>query len=424
MFFSCAPQILADTCPANPSTGFLGGECPTPASSAVNTDPDPIAAINAQIAEKQKEIDDIKQQADVYQQEIDQTKGTISSLEGEVNAIDNQIALTNLDIQTKQAQIDSLTLEIRSLQLSIDQKTTDINARKDVLASTIRQLDASTRTTTLELVMKYDNFNEFYSQAQAQAEMSKSLQDAISSIQRSRQELQTKQDELNKAQVDVKQAKTQLEDQKSTSEEQKGYKDDILSQTKKSSAQYQQLLSGSQNEADQVNSIISSLQTSLLSKLSGGQTTIDLPSPSGFIWPVPGRQINATFLDPSYNLGGRRHYGIDIEADQGTPVKATADGLVTGVRGPVVGGAPSVVQIQHGGGFVTYFLHMHQIFVAEGQNIKQGDIIGYSGGQCGTAGAGTCGVYTTGAHLHYEMHNCQIEKALSNCAVNPLNYLP
>lgn len=401
----------------DPSKGKVVATDPAPSTAPIVADPDPIASINAEIQAKQQHLDDLKQQADAYQQQISQTQVEINSLQTEVAAVDNQITLATLDLEAKQTQLDSLNLEIRSLQLSIDEKSSDIDSKKASLAETVRQLDVSSRVSTLALIMQTGSFSKFYSQAQAQAELSDSLQATISTIQQARQELQTQQDDLNRTKDDVEQQKLQLLDQQQTVTQEKAYKESLVSQSQKSAGQYQQLLNGSLSEVDEANAAIGALQASLQSRISGGGLTIDLPSPSGFIWPVPGRTINAYFLDPNYNLGGRRHYGIDIAADQGSPVKSTAEGVVVGIREPDMSGSPSVLQIQNGGGFVTYYLHLHQIFVAQGQQVKPGDFLGYSGGQCGTAGAGTCMLYTTGAHLHYEMH-------LNNVPVDPLKYLP
>lgn len=404
----------AETCPVSPTDNQLNRTC-TPAPAP---DPDLIAAYNAQIAEKQKQIDQLNSQADQYQQQIDASQGKISSIKAELSSIDNQIALANIDIQRKQTQIESLELEIRSLQLSIDQKNADVEAKRSMLAQSIRQLDASARTTPLSLVLQNGSFSEFYSQAQAQAALSTSLQSTIGEIQQAKQELQSKSDELNGIKDDIKQQQLNLADEKQAVVEQRNYKDSILNDTKKSAQQYESLLSGSQSEADNIQAEISQLHAALQAKLNASDTTtVDLPSPSGFIWPVASRKINAGFMDPSYGLNSGRHYGLDIDADQGTYVKVTADGLVVRVDPPTFGVYPSIVKIQHGGSFDTIYIHLHEIYVVKGQMVKQGDIIGRSGGKCYTAGAGKCGWFTTGDHLHYEMH-------LNNVPVNPLIYLP
>lgn len=406
--------VVAETCPISPTDNQLNRPCdPTPAP-----DPDLIATYNAQIAEKQKQIEDLNTQAATYQQQMDNTSGQILSLKTELSSIDNQIALTNIEIQSKQTKIESLEIEIRSLQASIEQKTADVTAKRILLGDAVRELDASSRTTTLALVLQTGSFNDFYSQAQAQAEISISLHSVISDIQQARRELETKQTGLSSVKDEVQQQKLQFQDQKQAVIEQKNYQDGLLSDTKKSAQQYALLLAGSEGKVDDVQAQIIQIQAALQAKLNASDgLPVDLPSPSGFIWPVSGREINAGFMDPRYGLNSGRHYGIDIETDQGDYVKATADGIVRKVDPPTTGIYPSVVKIQHGGNFDTLYLHLHEIFVANGQSIKQGDIIGRSGGTCYTAGAGKCGWFTTGSHLHYEMH-------INNIPVNPLLYLP
>lgn len=409
----------AVTCPVSPTDNQLNRTCePAPAP-----DPDLIASYNAQIAEKQKKIEDLNDQSANFQTQIDATQGKAQTLKSELSSIDNQIALANIDIVRKQTQLESLELEIRALQLSIEQKSADVDSKKTLLADNVRQLDSSSRTTTLALVMQTGSFSDFYSQAQAQTEINTSLQATIGDIKQARQELEAKQGELSKIKDDTQQQKLQLQDQKAVVVEQRNYKDTLLSDTKKSAQQYEQLLDGSLSQVEDVQAEITQLHAALQAKLNANDGGfVDIPSPSGFIWPVPGRLINAGFMDPSYGLNSGRHYGIDIDADQGTYVKATAEGQVARVDPPTSGVYPSVVKIQHGQDangsyFDTIFIHLNEIYVVKGQVVKQGDIIGRSGGTCYTAGAGKCGWFTTGSHLHYEMH-------LNNVPVNPLIYLP
>ena len=96
------------------------------------------------------------------------------------------------------------------------------------------------------------------------------------------------------------------------------------------------------------------------------------------------------------------HAGIDFGAPFGAPVYAVSDGRVdyAGYRG----GYGRYVRIQHGGGLGTGYGHMSRIAVANGQNVRRGQIIGY---------VGTSGL-STGPHLHYELYR-------NGAPVNPLS---
>ncbi len=89
----------------------------------------------------------------------------------------------------------------------------------------------------------------------------------------------------------------------------------------------------------------------------------------------------------------RAHRGVDYAANTGTPIMATADGVVI-KRGPN-GGLGNAIEIRHPNGFVTRYGHMSSFGsgISVGSRVKQEDVIGYVG-MTGLA---------TGPHLHYEM---------------------
>jgi murein DD-endopeptidase MepM/ murein hydrolase activator NlpD len=84
------------------------------------------------------------------------------------------------------------------------------------------------------------------------------------------------------------------------------------------------------------------------------------------------------------------HTGIDMKADQGVPVRATAPGVVTAAE--YSGGYGNMVEIDHGNGVVTRYGHLASIAVEDGQKVQAGAVIG----RVGSTGR------ATGPHLHYE----------------------
>lgn len=109
-------------------------------------------------------------------------------------------------------------------------------------------------------------------------------------------------------------------------------------------------------------------------------------------WPVDGK-FSSGFGMRDHPLRGKElfHSGVDISAERGAPVKATADGIVS-VSGFGKGNG-NVVVIEHGQGFSTVYAHNDRNSVKVGQTVKRGDVIAYAG----STGA------TTGVHVHYEV---------------------
>jgi murein DD-endopeptidase MepM/ murein hydrolase activator NlpD len=84
---------------------------------------------------------------------------------------------------------------------------------------------------------------------------------------------------------------------------------------------------------------------------------------------------------------------LDFTAPQGTPIYATADGVVK-TAGFSDGGYGNHVVINHGYGYETLYGHMYRVKARSGQRVKRGDLIGY----VGSTGK------STGPHCHYEVH--------------------
>ncbi len=98
------------------------------------------------------------------------------------------------------------------------------------------------------------------------------------------------------------------------------------------------------------------------------------------------------------------HKGLDISARTGTPVFATADGVITFSDNKSLLG--NMVIVDHGHGLVTRYAHLNKIYKQSGDSIKRGDILG----EVGNTGR------TTGPHLHYDVR-------LNGISVNPEKYI-
>jgi murein DD-endopeptidase MepM/ murein hydrolase activator NlpD len=123
-------------------------------------------------------------------------------------------------------------------------------------------------------------------------------------------------------------------------------------------------------------------------------------SGAGLIWPLSG-PITSPF-GPRY---GGFHPGIDIGVPIGAPIHAAKAGTV--IYASWMSGYGNVVIIDHGGGFSTLYAHQSRLTSSVGEQVSQGQLIGYSGNTG----------YSTGPHLHFETR-------VNGLAQNPMNYLP
>jgi murein DD-endopeptidase MepM/ murein hydrolase activator NlpD len=125
-------------------------------------------------------------------------------------------------------------------------------------------------------------------------------------------------------------------------------------------------------------------------------------APAEFIWPVLGRVI--------YAFGMRRgptlNKGIDIQADPGTDVVASRDGVVSFIHENLPGFGKTII-LDHGDGFATVYAYIDEILIHPGQTVSQRQVIG----KVGTTGRAEVPA------LHFEIRRDQKPR-------NPFHYLP
>jgi len=122
--------------------------------------------------------------------------------------------------------------------------------------------------------------------------------------------------------------------------------------------------------------------------------------------PVDSVSLSSDFGGRSDPFNGRRrmHQGIDIPGPLGTPVYATADGVVQ--RAGWANGYGNLVEINHGNGLETRYGHLSKLIAQPNERVRRGQLIGLMG----STGR------STGSHLHYEVR-------IAGAAVNPMPYI-
>ncbi|MBP9926885.1 MAG: M23 family metallopeptidase [Cyclobacteriaceae bacterium] len=127
------------------------------------------------------------------------------------------------------------------------------------------------------------------------------------------------------------------------------------------------------------------------------------------IQPISNKQLIALAsgfgmrIHPIYKVK-KMHTGIDFAAAIGTPIYATADGVIDRLN-VSFSGYGKMIEIDHGFGYRTRYAHMHGFAVQQGQKVKRGDLIGY---------VGDTGL-STAPHLHYEVF-------VNGIHTNPVHY--
>ena len=374
---------------------------------------DEIAKLQDEIRAKKEEVAKVEEKINTVKKSIERKQVEALSLKNQMSILEERLEAVRLDIQATRGEIETVELELKQLRLEIDAKNKQIARHKEILSELIRTIQRESDRNYLELLLSNDSFSEFFSEVQYLQEVYSDVGAQAKTLRLAKEELQTKESALSDKQNALEKLEEALVIKEQDVKHQRNYKEKLFTETKENEATFQGMLADLRRQYQTVESEIQSIERTIRAKLEGNDK---LPTGGdvAFSWPVPSQYITAYFHDPDYPFRHIfEHAGIDIKAGQGTAVRAVAPGYLARAKRCNESWCYSYVMIIHGDGLSTVYGHLSQIAVSEDQFVARGDIIGYSGGTPGTAGAGP---FVTGPHLHFESR-------LNGIPVNPLNYL-
>jgi len=358
--------------------------------------------------QKDQEIQDTENQIKEKEVQIQTYKNEVEAKDAAIAAIEKKLAETESQIQEAQKEIERLAGEIKK-------NREDYEVRKNALFESIRQLYESGPKTTLEVIVSAQDLTTLQRVASYHQDMQTQVNFRMKELDALKKVLDQKQSDQESKKQELEKLKEQQEAEKKDLAIQRADKAALLEISKGDKAVLEEIKKRQQEEEAGIDSIISDYYR----RNSNYGSTYNGPVNTGFFgsplpYDPPQLSVNCgDYMSPCYGWGA--HYGVDLSAGQGTPVYASAGGVVV-VAWNSGSTALSWIAIDHGNGYQTRYLHMSEIWVSEGQAVSKGQIIGLSGGSPGTIGAG----WSTGAHLHFEI---RINQGGGWYAVNPHDYL-
>ncbi|MEY4745364.1 MAG: hypothetical protein RL272_1309 [Candidatus Parcubacteria bacterium] len=371
-----------------------------------------IKDISDDVAKKRVRLQELNLKADKYRSVIQQKAAESADIEDQIALIENRTAKTQLDIDIADDEIRRLELEMTVLDGKISDQEKRMTQERALLGVLARKLyRAQYRRSVFDILLTKRTLSEFFDALRQISELQGGVRKTLDGVQLLRTQLAADRKQREDKKLSIDDERRHLEVAKRELDDQRSLKEAILIETKSSELEYRYLLAELKSEQNDADSEISYLEKTLRQKLDladrlKGQDAV-------LSWPlVPARGISTQFHDPEYPFRYVfEHPGIDIRADQGTPVRAAAAGVVAHARDAGMG--YSYVMLIHNNDISTVYGHLSKIVAKEDQFVERGEIVGYSGGMPGTPGAGRL---TTGPHLHFESR-------LRGIPIDPLQFL-
>ncbi len=349
--------------------------------------------LQTQLDQREAELDQQRDRKGVLSSELADYNDQVDQLAGEVAILRNREAIVVAELRRVQARLNREKERLEMLKVQLRRS---LNVLRQRLVGIYRSGDPDLLTVMLEsdgfddLVSRYEYLRRIEEQDASIVGRVRTLRDGtrvtVERVTADRNEIEDKKAELERTRIQLEEREAELA---AVRDSKAAALDTVNSQIEKLEGDVSHL-------QDQIQQQIQEASSTSVTPLEAGPVQ---GASGGWIWPVTG-----TLTSPFGYRWGRMHEGVDISVPEGTPIRAAKPGNV--ILAAYTGGYGNYTCVDHGGGLSSCYAHQASYAVSPGDQVAQGEVIGYSG----NTGS------STGPHLHFEIR-------VNGSAVDPLGYL-
>ena len=391
----------------------------------------PTHAHAATSSELKAQLDKLKEDKKAIDAKVKELKGKISENNEDMKAMVEQKDLIDQEISLLYEQVENINDQISAYSLLIADKQDQLTAAEENFAllneknkDRIQAMEEEGEISYWSVLFQANNFADLLDRFNMVQEIAASDKRRLAELDAAAKEVSAAKENLAQEKVALEESKVELDEAQAALEVKREEADKLLAKLVEKGLEYEDYMEESEDLQAQLAKDIAKkkdeydkakyqewLATSVPpttkpkapSSGGGGGT------PNTGTWKVPIRYTAFTspFGYRKHPISGTRkfHYGVDLAAPTGTPIYATRAGTVS-IASYQAGGAGNYVQINHGDGYRSIYMHMTRYIVRVGQHVDKGQVIGY----CGSTGG------STGPHLHFGI-------SYNGTYVNPANYI-
>ena len=395
----------------------------------------PTRAYAATSSELKAQLDKLKEDKKVIDAKVNELKGKISENNEDMKEMVDQKDLIDQEIALLYEQVQNINDQISAYSLLIADKQEQLTAAEENFADLteknkerIQAMEEEGEVSYWSVLFQANSFSDLLDRFNMVQEIAASDKRRLKELDEAAKEVSAAKESLAQEKVGLEESKAELDEAQAVLETKREEADKLLAKLVEKGLEYEDFMEESEDLQAQLAQDIAKkkdeydkakyqewLATSVPpttkpkapSSSSGGNTGTN--TAGGITWKTP---INYTaFTSPFgwriHPISGTKkfHYGVDLAAPSGRPIYSTRAGTVD-TAAYQAGGAGNYVQINHGDGYKSIYMHMTHYIVKRGQHVSQGQVIGY----CGSTGG------STGPHLHFGI-------SYNGTYVNPANYI-
>lgn len=364
---------------------IVGGIWSSTAYAAKST-----SQLNEELEESKKEQQEIKDK-------LDETTAQKNEAQERKDQLDSEIDNLNSDIYDINSEITKIEAEISQKEAEIDAINADIEENDELLKKRLRVMYEQGSASYLEVLFSATSFSDLLVRIDMVQQLYAHDQKLIEELNVQKAEVDEARQEIEIAKQEREKMKASLESRKDEVELKTAESEELIEQLEKDEATLQREYEEREKENEEIlNEIKLATQRAQAAQNSGGSSSAApaVPYMGGKLgWPCALQgTITSRFGNRTLRGIPDFHTGLDIAVPTGTPVYASADGVVisSGWRNSY----GYCVTINHGS-ITTLYAHNSSLVASVGQQVKRGQVIAYSGSTGNS----------TGPHVHLGVIN-------------------
>lgn len=392
--------------------------------------------LRSKIDDRTQQIKKLEEEIKQYNIEVENASKQKTTLQSTINTLNLTQKKINTDINLTQNKIQKTQLTIQQLQNEIGLSEEQISVNKKAIGNLIKNVYMNDNQSIIEMALSNKNISDVWKDLDAVQNIQREIKNKTEELKVLTDELTVKQGKTVSQKNDLVDLKKDLTGKQLAVAETKKEKNTLLVETKNKETTFKTLVQQREDLKNQFEQELYQYESQL--NILIDKSSYPKPKKGILSWPLDAVKITQEFgktvaAQKLYVSGS--HNGVDFGASIGTRVKAVLDGVVVGTGNTdIYKGCYSFgkwVMVKHPNGLSTIYAHLSVISVNQGQELKTGDIIGYSGNTG----------YSTGPHLHlglYATQGVRIEKYVNSrgckqvvmpladikAYLDPLQYLP
>jgi len=337
----------------------------------------------------QKRQQELEQQKRIARKRVREMRRKERTLSEQLRETRTRIARAKIRLATLNREYAQVSHQLSKTRTRVMQLRAKLSRHRSILAERLRQLYKHPPSDYIAFVLDSRDIEDAAIRTYAFQRILQQDEKTIETMRQAKEELENQEAQLKRQQMRLDSLRKAIADQTKELHAAEEEQARLLRRVQTERETYERWLREWEEESRAI--------AALLRRLQSAQRGRPRPIPAWtgpFIRPVDGPIVSGFGyrVHPIFRRV-KFHYGVDISAPSGTPIRAAADGVVVFAGWRRAYG--NTVIIDHGNGVATLYAHCSRILVSEGEVVKQGQVI---------ALVGSTGL-STGPHLHFEVRH-------------------